>query len=77
MNATRTAFLVDDDEAALDSMSRLLQTHGVAARCFCTAESYLQDVDPLAPGALVLDLYLPRMTGAELLESAAGSGRRL
>jgi len=53
-----TVFIVDDDDAARDSLAMLLQLKGYSARTFATAEEFLETYRPEWPGCLVLDLRM-------------------
>ena len=58
--------IVDDDEAMQDSLRDLLEAAGLAARCFGSAEDFLQsDLHPKA-ACLIVDIRMPKMSGLEL-----------
>lgn len=61
-----TVFVVDDDAAALESISAVLKARGWDVELFSSAEAYLEQLDPRRPGCLVLDLRLQGMDGLEL-----------
>lgn len=60
--------VVDDDEAVRDSLSMLLESVGLRHRLYATAQSFLDDLDSLRHGCLVLDIRMPGMSGLELQE---------
>jgi two-component system, LuxR family, response regulator FixJ len=64
-----TVFIVDDNPAFLDSLSILLQSLGMKTRCYESAEHYLREFDPTAPGCLILDVRMPGTSGLELQEA--------
>lgn len=68
---TPTVFIVDDDEAVRTSLSRLVESVGLAAEAFPDAASFLAGYDPQRPGCLLLDIRMPGMTGLELQERLA------
>jgi len=72
-----TVFLVDDDAAALDSLSWLMESAGHHAETYNSAVRFLNAYDPARPGCLVLDLCMPEMTGLELQERLVREGRRI
>jgi FixJ family two-component response regulator len=58
--------IIDDDEAMQDSLRDLLEAAGLAARCFGSAEDFLQsDLHPKA-ACLIVDIRMPKMSGLEL-----------
>ncbi len=61
--------IVDDDEAMRSSMAFLFASIGLAAQTFPDAASFLAALPPEGaqrPGALVLDVRMPGMSGLEL-----------
>ena len=61
--------IVDDDEAMRSSMAFLFASIGLAAQSYPDAASFLAALPPaeqLRPGALVLDVRMPGMSGLEL-----------
>jgi FixJ family two-component response regulator len=65
-DAAPTVYLVDDDPDLLKALLRLLQSAGLRATAFTSAQEFLQGHDRLAPGCLVLDLALPSLSGLQL-----------
>ena len=63
---TATVFLVDDDEAVLDSLSMLMRSVGLESAAFASAQDFLDAYDPERSGCLVLDIRMPGMSGMEL-----------
>jgi len=64
--ATPTVFVVDDDEAVLDSVGFLLQRLNVKFECFSSAEDFLERWGGPRPGCLILDVRMSGMSGIEL-----------
>ena len=60
--------IVDDDVSILRALGRLLYAMGWHAVTFSSAEAFLQTGMQESPDCLVLDVWLPGMTGVELLE---------
>ncbi len=61
--------IVDDDEAMRRSMSFLFASVGLESRSFATGDDFLAHLgsgEPLRPGALVLDVRMPGISGLEL-----------
>src|SRR5580698_2021159 len=59
-------FVVEDDEALRSLVKALAQSIGVICRGFPSAGTFLEQYDPRQPGCLVLDLFMPGMSGLEL-----------
>ncbi|MEJ2347123.1 MAG: response regulator [Gammaproteobacteria bacterium] len=61
-----TVFIVDDDEAARESLTLVAKSDGLHAEAFDSAESFLECYQPGRPGCLVLDIRMPGLSGLEL-----------
>src|SRR5215475_2306339 len=59
-------FLVDDDVALLDALTRLLQTTGYKIRAYSSSETFLAEHDASVPGCVVLDLTMPVLNGLDV-----------
>ena len=60
-------FVIDDDEAVLDSLRLLVASEGWPVRCFGNAESFLEALaNSLEPSCIVADVRLPGMSGLDL-----------
>jgi len=64
-------FVVDDDEAARQSLGWLMESVGLKVASFHSAQAFLDAFDPEMPGCLVLDVRMPGMGGLELQEKLA------
>lgn len=73
-NTASTVFVVDDDPAVLKSLSRLLRSAQLNVATFASAQEFLEQHDPRAPGCLVLDVSMPGLNGLELQESLSTKG---
>lgn len=74
---TPLILVVDDDEAMRRSTGFLFASVGVETQSFANAADFLAALpDPagLRPGALILDVRMPGMSGLELLHHLAGRG---
>jgi FixJ family two-component response regulator len=58
--------IIDDDEAMQDSLRDLLEAAGLAARCFGSAEEFLQSDLYGKAACLIVDIRMPKMSGLEL-----------
>jgi two-component system response regulator FixJ len=70
--AERVVFVVDDDDAARDSLLALLKSDGLLSRGFASAHEFLATYDPGARGCVVTDLRMPGMDGVELIQALKG-----
>src|SRR5262249_10601422 len=62
----RQIYLVDDDIAVLDGLSRLLRSAGYEVITYSSAKEFMENYRPDAPGCLVLDVSMPDISGLEL-----------
>jgi FixJ family two-component response regulator len=69
--------IVEDDGSIQRALGRLLYATGWQAVMFPSAEAFLQTGMEASPDCLVLDVWLPGMTGVELLEHLAARGSML
>jgi two-component system, LuxR family, response regulator FixJ len=60
-------FIVEDDDATRDALSRLLRAEGLRVRSYASAEAFLGDYDPTLKGCLLADVRLPGINGIELM----------
>ena len=63
--------VVDDDEAVRDSLGMLLESVGLEAQLFGSANEFLDSIGAVRPGCLVLDVRLPGMSGLDLQRELA------
>jgi len=61
-------YVVDDNESARQSLTWLIESVGLKARAFSSAQQYLDTRDTSLVGCLVLDMRMPGMGGLELQE---------
>lgn len=69
--------MVDDDASLRRALGRQLQILGFSVLEFSSAEEFLESEFPTGDACLLLDVYMPGMTGIELCRHLAESGRRL
>jgi two-component system CheB/CheR fusion protein len=72
-----TIFIVDDDRRLLEALRSLLEEDGRVVESFETAEAFLEAHRPGSEGCLLIDAYLPGMSGLELLQRLGGEANRL
>ena len=61
--------VIDDDRSVLDAVSRVLQSVGYGVRTFMSGEQFLAEHDRDEPGCVLLDLWMPGMTGLEVQQA--------
>jgi len=66
-----TVFIVEDDASVREALCDLIESAGLQARRFGSAEEFLEFWAPAMSGCLVLDVRLPEMTGLELQSELA------
>ena len=69
--------VVDDDTSIRRALRRQLQILGCSVLDFQSAEEFLASEFPTGDACLLLDVYMPGMSGIDLCRSLAGSGRHL
>lgn len=69
--------MVDDDASMRHALRRQLQILGFNVLDFESAEKFLASEIPSDDTCLLLDVYMPGMTGIGLCRSMAASGRHL
>jgi two-component system, LuxR family, response regulator FixJ len=67
-------FIVDDDEAVRDALGFLMQSVGLLAKSFASADNFLSVFDDSQPGCLVSDIRMPGMSGLDLQETLIQRG---
>ena len=72
-----TVIVVDDDLSIRRALRMQLQVAGFNVLVFQSGESLLGSDFPTNDTCLLLDIYMPGMSGIELCRSLAAAGRRL
>ena len=67
-------YVVDDDPSVRKALERLLRSAGHEAKTFASAFEFLESDHPDAPGCLVLDIKMPKVSGLELQDRLAEKG---
>ena len=58
--------IIDDDESMQDSLHDLMEAAGLVARCFGSAEEFLESDSRTQAACLILDIHMPKMSGLQL-----------
>jgi FixJ family two-component response regulator len=65
IGATEAVFIVDDDASIREGLCNLLDSVGIRAECFSSAEAILEHWNDSNAGCMLLDARLPGMSGVE------------
>ena len=69
--------VIDDDSILRKKLSVELEQDGRIVKLYATSETFLEDYQPRGTQCLILDAYLPGMSGLKLLQHLADIGSRL
>jgi two-component system response regulator DctR len=72
-----TVFIVDDDDAVLDSIAELVMSVGLRAATFRSAQQFRDSFNPEQPGCLVLDVRMAHVSGLALQAELNAMGARI
>jgi FixJ family two-component response regulator len=72
-----TVYVIDDDEAVLDSLGLFLRAAGLQTKTYADAGHFLADHHHDMRGCLVLDIRLPAISGLGLQEQLIAIGSTL
>lgn len=75
--ASPVIFIVDDDPGICDAMRSFLEDEGRCVETFPSSEAFLAAYQPGREACLLIDAYLPGMSGLELLKRLSDAGDRL
>ena len=73
----QTVFIVDDDPSICEGVTNLLESVGIEAATFATAEAFREHWRSGAAGCLLLDARLPGVSGVEFQEQMRQVGIQL
>ena len=76
-DADPTVFVVDDDQALLASVGRLLRSLNLDAQLFASIADFLKSEPPDGPSCLVLDVRLPGRSGLDFQRELAAANREI
>lgn len=72
--SANTVFIVDDDQAARESVAALVNAKGLTARTFASGPEFLDEYAPVDIGCLVSDVKMQPIDGLELLRTVKKRG---
>jgi FixJ family two-component response regulator len=67
-------YVVDDDEAILDSLRLLMRSAGLKCSAYSNATDFLKQFDATRHGCLLADIRMPGMSGLELQDELIRKG---
>jgi two-component system CheB/CheR fusion protein len=70
-------YVVDDDDQVRGALGVVLEDHGCAVEAYASCEAFLEVFHPPKNACLLIDAYLPGMTGLELLRKLRADGHHL
>ena len=70
----QTVFIVDDDPSIREGVTNLLESVGIAALSYSSAEEFKRHWSPDGAGCLLLDARLPGASGVEFQEQMRAAG---
>jgi FixJ family two-component response regulator len=76
-DANSIVFVVDDDPLICDSVADLLNSAGFVVRTFRSAAEFIRATRPDVSACLILDVYLPGMSGFELQDRLNRDGQNI
>jgi two-component system CheB/CheR fusion protein len=76
-NGSGTVFIVDDDRSVRDTIRDLLEAGEQTVETFASAEGFLSRYTNGAAGCLLLDAYMPGLSGLDLLRRLRADGHAL
>ena len=72
--AASAVFVIDDDHQLRETLRATLERNGQLVETYPTSEAFLEAYRPGRNACLLIDAYLPGMSGLELLRRLRGSG---
>jgi FixJ family two-component response regulator len=73
--STQLIAVVDDDELVREATKELIETIGLAARTFVSAESFLDSDYVSQTSCVIADVHMPGLNGFQLHRQLLDSGR--
>ncbi len=75
-HSTNLIVIVDDDESVQSALQDLIEADGLSARCFGSAEEFLESGLQRKAACLISDIRMPGMSGLELQAKLKTDGYR-
>jgi two-component system response regulator FixJ len=65
--ASRPVYVIDDDSIVRQALHFALESKGFTPRSFRSGQDFLDDIDHLSVGCVILDLRMPNLDGLDVL----------
>ena len=75
--STKLIAIVDDDESVQDALQDLIEADGLKAKCFGSAEAFLESGLQRKAACLITDIRMPGMSGLELQARLKADGCKI
>jgi two-component system CheB/CheR fusion protein len=72
-----TIYVIDDNEQVRDGIRSVLESDGLDVETYATSETFLEAYDPGRPGCVLVDAFLPGMSGVDLLQRLHANGHNI
>jgi FixJ family two-component response regulator len=76
-SVSQLVVIVDDDRSVQSALKDLMESAGLSARCFGSAEEFLEWDQRNQTACLVADIRMPGMSGLELQAKLTAEGSRI
>jgi len=76
-NSSQLIAIVDDDRSVQSALKDLMESAGLSARCFGSAEEFLESDQRNQAACLVTDIRMPGMSGLDLQAKLKAEGSRV
>src|ERR1700752_557351 len=76
-NSSQLIAIVDDDRSVQSALKDLMESAGLSARCFESAEEFLESDERNQAACLVTDIRMPGMSGLDLQAKLKADGSRV
>ena len=73
----RLVVIVDDDQSVQNALKDLMESVGISASCFGSAEEFLESDERNHTRCLVADIRMPGISGLELQAKLQAEGSRI
>lgn len=74
MQPEQIVYVIDDDDAARQSLAFLLKTAGIEVLAFESPKVFLEKLPHIKSGCIITDVRMPEITGIDLLRRVRESG---